>query len=182
MGGKATKTIKVCLTNRGADRETPWATDLGPVPGQQGARKVRLVNVPFLHAKPTWGDVLIVAPVHGQLEWDRNGVAETKIATRIHDDGGRWAMVVDYIPRPGCDADACFDAIQDACSELDVVCEGAFGPRSGRAGRAYLAVPTGLTPAAVMKELRAVPAVLEQIHPVPPRTLNARRKQLKPRA
>ena len=54
---KATKAIKVCLTNRGEDQETPWAHDLGPAPGPKGSRKVRLVNVPFLHAKPTWGDV-----------------------------------------------------------------------------------------------------------------------------
>src|SRR5205085_12393659 len=53
------KTIKVCLTNRGEDSETPWAHDLGAAPG---GRKVRLVNVPFLHAKPTWGDVIVVAP------------------------------------------------------------------------------------------------------------------------
>ncbi|MFT3700369.1 MAG: hypothetical protein QM831_44905 [Kofleriaceae bacterium] len=183
MGGKATKTIKVCLTDRGADRETPWATDLGPVPGQRGARKVRLVNVPFLHAKPTWGDVLIVTPVHGQLEWDRNGVSETKLATRIFDDGGRWAMIVDYTPLA--DSDDCFDALSDACSELDIVCEGAFAPRLNRAGRAYLAVPSGVSAASIMKALRGVPGRLEQIHPKPPKTLKAKprgRKSSKPRA
>ncbi|HEY0252633.1 MAG TPA: hypothetical protein VGC41_13955 [Kofleriaceae bacterium] len=175
MGGKATKTIKVCLTNRGADRETPWATDLGPVPGQKGSRRVRLVNVPFLHAKPTWGDILIVTPVHGQLEWDRAGVAESKITTRILDDGGRWAMIVEYTPRTPDEADECFDALAEACSELEVVCEGAFGPQPGKPGRAYLAVPTGTSATAVMKALRDVPVKLAQIHPKPPQLAKAPR-------
>src|SRR5450432_1792453 len=79
---KATKAIKVCLTNRGEDQETPWAHDLGPAPGPKGSRKVRLVNVPFLHAKPTWGDVIVVSPVEdGFPTWDRDGVPWTKVGT-----------------------------------------------------------------------------------------------------
>jgi hypothetical protein len=49
------KPIKVRLTNQGKDTETPWAQDLGPAPGPSGSRKVRLINVPFMHAKPKIG-------------------------------------------------------------------------------------------------------------------------------
>lgn len=165
------KTIKICLTNRGADSETPWAQDLGPAPGIKGGRKVRLVNVPFLHAKPTWGDVVVVSPAQdGMPTWDRQGVPWKNIATRIVEDGGRWAMIVDYVP-PAADAsgDAAFRALSAACQELDVVCEGAFGPRNGSPGRAYLAATNARSADDVMQRLAAarLPCDLAQIHPAP---------------
>src|SRR6266542_1789314 len=98
------KLIKVCLTNQGEDTETPWAEDLGPAPGPAGARKVRLINVPFMHAKPTWGDTIVVTPTEdGYPTWDRAGMPWPQIGTRLADDGGRWAMIVDYAPHPGAD-------------------------------------------------------------------------------
>ena len=168
MVAKASKAIKVCLTNGGDDVETPWAHDLGPAPGAKGSRKVRLVNVPFMHAKPTWGDIVVVSPVKdGFPTWDRSGVTWSDIASRIHEDGGRWAMIVDY--ESDADAEECFDAIAHACAELDVVCEGAWAPNPRRAGRVYLAVKTGTTDKAVMNHLgRAeLPCALSQIHPAP---------------
>ena len=144
------KTIKVCLTNGGEDRETPWAHDLGPAPGLKGSRKVRLVNVPFLHAKPTWGDVIVVTPRRGALTWDR-------AAAPILVDGGRWAMILEYAPRDVEDGedeeDPCFDALTQACAELEVVCEGSFSPKGRPRGRAYLAVKHGTTDKAVMNHL-----------------------------
>jgi hypothetical protein len=163
------KAIKVSLTNQGRDTETPWATDLGPAPGPKGSRKVRLINVPFLHAKPTWGDVIVVSPVEDSFPtWDRDGVPWTQIGSRIADDGGRWAMIVDYTPHP--DAKDAFREIAVACAEHDVVCEGAFGPRDGRPGRTYLAVKNELTDVALMASLRnaELPCELVQIHPPPP--------------
>ncbi|HTR54928.1 MAG TPA: hypothetical protein VMJ10_29780 [Kofleriaceae bacterium] len=163
------KAIKVCLVNRGADSETPWAHDLGPAPGGKGARRVRLVNVPFLHAKPTWGDVIVVAPAaDGLPTWDRDGVAWAKIGTRIAEDGGRWAMIVDYTPR-GASAIAAFRALAAACADDDIVCEGAWPPRGKQAGRAYLAVDGALADRDVMARLAAakLPCALAQIHPAP---------------
>src|SRR6476469_1778392 len=90
--------VKVVLHNRGADIETPWAEDLGPADG--GGRRVRLDNVPFLHAKPTFGDVIVAredARYDGQLAWDRDGVPWPRIGERIELDGGRYAMIVDYL-------------------------------------------------------------------------------------
>ena len=54
------KLIKVRLHANGEDAETPWAEDCGPAPGPVGAHYARLGNVPFLHAKPTYGDVVVV--------------------------------------------------------------------------------------------------------------------------
>src|SRR5258705_1816489 len=146
--------IKVRLCNKGEDSETPWAEDLGPAKGPDGSRKVRLVNVPFLHAKPTWGDVIIVSPVDdGLLTWDSKNVAWTKIDTRIEHDGWRFAMIVDYTPHDGGSGDAEFVTLHTACTELDVICEGAWAPRTDRPGRAYLAVPDALAPVEVIQRL-----------------------------
>jgi hypothetical protein len=167
----AEKTIKVCLTNRGEDSETPWAQDLGPAPGVKGGRRVRLVNVPFLHAKPTWGDVVVVSPVaDGVLTWDRDGVPWKDIAARIAEDGGRWAMIIDYAPHPGDPTgDVAFRALSKACETADVVCEGAWGPQGDVSGRAYLAVKSDTDADEVMEALRAaaLPCELAQIHPAP---------------
>ncbi len=167
--------MKVCLTNRGKDTETPWADDLGPAPASAppGSRLVRLVNVPFLHAKPTWGDTIVVTPDDGGvLTWDRNNVAFARVDTRIHEDGDRWAMIVDYMPHPGSpDADRTYAMLARACAEHDVVCEGAWGPRNGDPGRVYLAVKDALSDADLMRALRGaeLPCELIQVHPTPSR-------------
>jgi len=146
------------LTNRGEDTETPWADDLGPVGAS--ARRVRLINVPFLHAKPTWGDeIIVMSTADGFPTWDRNGVAWKKIGTRIAADGGRWAMIVDYVGE--------LRALSDACAKHDLICEGAWEPRDDRPGRAYLAVRNGVDDVTVMELLSEVPCTLTQIHPPP---------------
>lgn len=141
--------IKVCLTNKGEDTETPWAADLGPA-GADGSRRVKLVNVPFMHAKPTWGDTIIVRPVRndGPPTWDRDGVPWKQIATKIVEDGGRWAMIIDYLPAAS--ADDAFAALARACDEAKIVCEGAWAPRDPDPGRVYLAVQKDLTAEQVM--------------------------------
>ena len=176
------KLIKVCLTNQGQDTETPWAHDLGPAPGPSGSRKVRLINVPFMHAKPTWGDTIVVTPLDdgGFPTWDRDGVPWPQISTRIVEDGGRWAMIVDYVPHP--DAKDPFGALAHACAEHDVVCEGAWGPRGTEPGRVYLAVKNELGDVALMAGLRGanLPCELLQIHPEP--TIRPRAKNVVKRA
>jgi hypothetical protein len=166
------KLIKVCLTNKGDDTETPWAHDLGAAPGPAGSRKVKLVNVPFMHAKPTWGDVIVVTPVaDGFPTWDRDGAAWKQIGARIVEDGGRWAMIVDYAPQD-VSADAAFQALGKACDAIKVVCEGAWGPRDADPGRVYLAVQRDLTAEVVMQKLDAarLPCNLIQVHPEPKRS------------
>lgn len=168
--------IKVCLTNQGEDIETPWAHDLGPAPdAPPGSRQVRLVNVPFMHAKPTWGDTIVVSPgADGILTWDRSATPWPQIGTRLVEDGGRWAMIVDYLPRPDLAEAEAFQRLNRACDAARVVCEGAWGPRDQDLGRVYLAVPRDLSAEAVMARLHeaALPMQLVQIHPEPrrPRT------------
>lgn len=162
--------LKVCLENQGEDSETPWAHDLGPAKGPKGSRKVRLVNVPFLHAKPTWGDVIVVSPVEDGLPtWDSKGVPWAKIHTRIAEDGGRWAMIVDYLPHDRTDGEIAFQALHRACMDQDVICEGAWGPREDKPGRAYFAAPEALDEHDVMATLATanLPCALTLIHPVP---------------
>ena len=170
------KLIKVCLTNQGEDTETPWAQDLGPAPGPSGSRKVRLVNVPFMHAKPTWGDTIVVSPVRdGFPTWDRGGVPWKQISSRIVDDGGRWAMILDYAPAEAVAATDAYDALARACDAERLVCEGAWTPRAPDPGRVYLAVPKDLGAESVMERLVAaeLPLRLFQVHPEPKRGARA---------
>ena len=172
------KLIKVRLTNEGADSETPWAQDLGRV---EGGRKVKLVNVPFMHAKPTWGDTIVVKEIKGDFPtWDRGGTPWSKISSKILVDGGHWAMIVTYEPHP--DGKDAFKALAKACADYEIVCEGAVGPRDGRPGTAYLAVPQSLSDTQVMKALRdeELPCELVQVHPKP--TVKAKKKPVKKKA
>ena len=166
------KLIKICLTNQGEDTETPWAHDLGPAQGPSGSRKVKLVNVPFMHAKPTWGDTIVVSPVpEGFPTWDRGGIKWNQISSRIVEDGGRWAMIVDYAPHDGVSATDAVAALAKACDVERLVCEGAWGPREADPGRVYLAVPKELAAEAVMERLvgASLPLRLIQVHPEPKR-------------
>lgn len=179
------KLVKVRLTNRGEDSETPWAEDLGPADGALGSRTVRLVNVPYLHAKPTWGDVIVVSPDPDDLlTWDRDGVPFHDLATRLAIDGGRHAMIVDYTPRARQDSDAAFEALHRACEAHDVVCEGGWAPLDGAPGRVYLAAPASLAPRAVMKALAAAnPCALTCVHPAaPPKAKPRPKPRAKPTA
>ena len=162
------KLLKVLLQNEGEDAETPWAEDLGPVKGKKGARRVRLVNVPFLHAKPTYGDVIVVEPDdEGMLVWDAGGVPWKKIGTRIEEDGGRYAAIVDYLPGKGLDAHPVFGALRATAAKLKIITEGCFGPRDKEPGRVYFAVPEKVTPAAMMKQLKTAKTKvkLTLVHP-----------------
>jgi hypothetical protein len=132
--------------------------------GNPGARRVRLANVPFVHAKPTFGDVIVVVPVEGGLAWDRGGVED--VQERIHQDGGFYAMIIDYALRSDAsDTQAAFDALVQAAE--GVVVEGCYGPSESEPGRVYLAVPHATEPEEVLCTLRSanLPLELELVHP-----------------
>jgi hypothetical protein len=129
--------IKVVLVNDGDDVETPWAVDLGPADGApKGSRRVRLNNVPFLHAKPTWGDIIVVTPnADGRLEWNGNGASYSDVENLIEEDGGRYTVIVDYMPHAGTSADAAWRALvrvfereNTNLADADAVCEGTCAP------------------------------------------------------
>src|SRR5262249_16584860 len=134
--------VKIRLQQRGEEVETPWAEDLGPVQGLPGARRVRIGNVPFLHAKPTYEDVIIVEPDpnDGMLMWDGGGLPFEEIGSRIAEGGGRYALIVDYevLDAP---VKETFTRLTLAAELAGVVLEGCYGPRPGKPGRAYLAAP-----------------------------------------
>jgi hypothetical protein len=160
------RVVKIRLHNLGEDVETLWAEDLGEVPTDPSARHVRLGNVPFLHAKPTYGDVIEVRPGDdGMLEWDRQDAAYEDIA--IYEDDGRWTMIIDYRTGPG-DADikAAFRALGQAADRAGIVVEGVCA--EGNEGRACLAVPSDLSVDDALTWLRSpgVNVDFTLVHPV----------------
>jgi hypothetical protein len=166
-----TKLVKVALHNRGEDVETPWAEDLGEAPGRPSARLVRLGSVPFVHAKPTYGDVLVVEPdpTYNKLTWDSQGLPFERIGERIAEDGGRYAVILDYdrVP-PTVDPGSAFKLLDVAGEKLNIAVEGMRAPKDGRPGRAYLAVPYDIAPMLVIASLEEqnLPMRLTLVHPI----------------
>ncbi len=139
--------VKVRLQSNGEDVEMAWAEDCGSAPGHEDGRHVRLGNVPFLHAKPTYGDLILATPDpnDGMLMWDDGKLQYERIGEKIIEDGGRWAMILDYeLLDPTGDAQEAFSALDCAGEKYNVAVEGFYGPRDDRPGRAYLAVPQEL--------------------------------------
>lgn len=172
-----TSLVKVFLHDRGEDVESAWCQ---PVGESRGASLFRLVNVPFLHAKPTYGDVIPAFrndELDGNWAWDRAGVSYEQIGERLHTDGERYALIVDYTMRTDADFGALVAALERKHS---IIAEGCFGPRGEEPGRLYLAARRELAPEDVMAAVerlgRSFRFVL--VHPVPPK----RRATDKPRA
>lgn len=166
-----TKLVKVCLHSRGEDVETPWAEDLGEVQGRPGARLVRLGNVPFFRAKPTYGDVVVVVPDPEQkrLAWDSGGLPYNRILERIAEDGGRYTVVIDYeVVPPSVDPVSAFKLLDVAGEKMNIAVEGMHAPKDRRPGRAYLAVPYDIAPVLVTAYLdeQNLPMKVTLVHPV----------------
>jgi hypothetical protein len=145
-----TSLVKVFLHDRGQDVESAWCQPVGEA---RGASLFRLVNVPFLHAKPTYGDVIPAFRddvFDGNWAWDRAGVAYERIGERLHTDGERYALIVDYTMRTDADFGALVSALE---RKHALVAEGCFGPRGEEPGRLYLAAKRELDAAAVMEAL-----------------------------
>jgi hypothetical protein len=90
-------------------------------------------------------------------------------------------MIVDYQPHP--DGEEAFNALAEACAELEIVCEGAWRAEGKDAGRVYLAVKNGTSDTAVMNHLRRaeLPCELVQIHPTPPKRNATTKNTAKPK-
>jgi hypothetical protein len=164
------KLVKVRLHARGEHGETPWAEDCGPAPGSPGARFVRLANVPFLHAKPTYGDVIVARPdERGVLSWDTEDLTYEEVRARLIEDEGRWVLILDYeVTDPSLAAQEAFDALDVAAEEADIAAEGCYAPNESRPGRAYLAVPGEMEVDEVLAYLvgRRLPLSLTLVHPL----------------
>lgn len=146
--------VKVRLHDGGQNSETVWAL---PVESPPGRRFVRLDNIPFLHAKPTYGDVVEVVDDPAQPgfpSWDAAGRSYGELCAGLVEDGGRYAVIVDYT----CDDPDRFAALSAWAQRAgDLECEGSRGPRDGRPGRMYLAAPHALEPAAILALLAKNP-------------------------
>ena len=170
-----TSLVKVFLHDRGEDVESAWCQPVGEA---RGASLFRLVNVPFLHAKPTYGDVIPAVRddrFDGNWAWDRGGVPYGRVGERLHSDGERYALITDYTMRTDADFGALVAALE---RQHGIVGEGCFGPRGEEPGRLYLAAPRALAPgdvmAAVEKLGRGFRFVL--VHPQPPKKKKATKK------
>ncbi|HWE27846.1 MAG TPA: hypothetical protein VHB97_07580 [Polyangia bacterium] len=162
-----TSLVKVFLHDRGQDVESAWCQ---PVGEERGAALFRLVNVPFLHAKPTYGDVIPAFrddELDGNWAWDRGGVAYERIGERLHTDSERYALIVDYTMRTDADFGALVSALE---RKHGIVAEGCFGPRGEEPGRLYLAANRALDPAGVMAAVTTLGRGFRftLIHPLPP--------------
>lgn len=161
--------LQVRLHDLGEDAETPWAEDCGPAPGAPGARYVRLAGIPFLHARPTYGDVIAVEPGEGgTLSWDRRGIPVERIGELLIEDGGRWAMVLDCEPLdPDASPELVLRVLRALAEGADIALEARSAPRRGRPGRLYLAVPSTLGVGHVLAFLegRQLPLSFTLVHP-----------------
>ena len=171
-----TSLVKVFLHDRGQDVESAWCQPVGEA---RGASLFRLVNVPFLHAKPTYGDIIAAfrdEVFDGNWAWDRAGVPYEGIGERLHTDGERYALIIDYTMRTDADFGALVSALE---RKHGIVAEGCFGPRGEEPGRLYLAALRTLAPedvmAAVEKLGRGFRFAL--IHPLPPNRRASDQKQ-----
>ncbi len=177
-----TSLVKVFLHDRGEDVESAWCQ---PVGASDGAALFRLVNVPFLHAKPTYGDVIAARRddrFDGNWAWDRQGVPWARVRERLHSDGERYALIVDYTMRTNADFGALVAALE---RQQGIVAEGCFGPRGEEPGRLYLAAPRTMSPADVMAIVTKLGRFFQfaLVHPLPPKaTKKAKPKATKPKA
>ena len=163
-----TSLVKVFLHDRGEDVESAWCQPAGQ---ERGAALFRLVNVPFLHAKPTYGDVIPAFRddhFDGNWAWDRDGVPFSRIGERLQSDGERYALIVDYTMRTDADFGALVAALE---RQHGIVAEGCFGPRGEEPGRLYLAAQRALAPAEVMAAVTRLGRGFRfaLVHPLPPK-------------
>src|SRR6185503_6020469 len=104
----------------------------------------------------------------GNWAWDREGVPYARVGQRLHTDGERYALIVDYSMRTDADFGALVAALE---RQHAIVAEGCFGPRGEDPGRLYLAAPRSLPPSAVMAAAEKLGRGFrfELVHPVPPK-------------
>jgi hypothetical protein len=167
-----TRLVKLRLHSCGEEGETAWGEDCGPAPAPEGARFVRVGTIPFIHAKPTYGDVIVAAPggPGALLAWDSRGGSYEEVVESLIEDAGRFTVILEYdVASPAIDPDAAYAALERACHGAGIAVETCFGPWDGEPGRVYLALPGELDVEEVLAFLagEGVPLTLGVVHPRP---------------
>lgn len=136
--------LQILLHNDGEDAETVW-TEVISEQGD-GSKLVRLLNIPIVHAVPTYGDTFQVTPNADDdwLERNMSGVTGLNTAEYIHEPGGFQTMVVSYV----CDDPT---QLKSVCKWINQ--EHGFMPQPSLPGKLHLAVPSDSRPADVMSIL-----------------------------
>jgi hypothetical protein len=118
--------------------------------GSFGRKKLfRLKFIPVVYATPTYDDI-VIAERDPRLadNWSFEcPQADGTDADDVYERGGRYAMIVDFIPG-GDDRGAWFPGRSDIVSAL------AVAPTDGRPGRVCFAIPDDLSPEAALTALR----------------------------
>jgi hypothetical protein len=131
----------VVLHDRGSKVESARCEPAG---FDEGRALFRLVSIPLLHAKPTWGDVIMARgdDTYGG-NWTWNGAAG-----KIHHDGGRYTLLVEY------HGDVDFRFLGHLLRrDHDIILEPGYPPQGKKAGHLYLAAPRRAATSAVLKAL-----------------------------
>jgi hypothetical protein len=135
--------VKVVLHDRGDRVESARCQ---PVGFEEGRALFRVDSVPFLHAKPTYDDVIVARGDDTYAgNWTWNGAAG-----RIHKDGGRYALLVEY----HASAEADFQRLTQLLRrDHDIVVEIGYPPQGKKPGRLYLAAPRRMGTSEVLRAL-----------------------------
>src|SRR5580704_725522 len=112
---------KVNLRNREGETESVWCTVVDAAKGL-----FRVVNIPMLRVRPTYGDVIVATP-------DREGMLTLR---RTHKVGGYWVDALEYKHK------ATFQPLVTWLEKTHgIVCEGIEGPQGDSPGVIAVAVP-----------------------------------------
>jgi ankyrin repeat protein len=126
---------KVNLRNREGETESVWCTVVDAAKGL-----FRIVNIPMLRVRPTYGDVIVATP-------DREAGLAFR---RTHKIGGYWVDVLEYKHK------ATFQPLAAWLEKTHgIVCEGIEGPQGDSPGVLGVAVPKGVSYSVVGKGIDA---------------------------
>jgi hypothetical protein len=124
--------------------------------GQMDERRLfRVASIPLQYSKPTYGDIIAAGrdpQFDGHWAWECPAPSGA-LPKHLHEDGGRYTMVVDFVPDPANAA-----AQPRLPGALNIIAMPAREPDADHPGQVYLAVPGFLPPDLVL-------AAIRELHP-----------------
>jgi hypothetical protein len=147
MSTEAPRLTKLFIHHRYANVESGPAEPAGTFGPK---RLFRLKFIPFAYATPTYDDIVVASKdpeLAGNWTFECPG-SDGMDAYELYEHGGRYAMVVDYVPG-GDQRGPWLPGLPD------IICAVASKATNDGPGRIHLAVPDGVSPDAVMILLRS---------------------------